>query len=922
MKTKSGRFTTKFSVSFFRLCIVIVLGLVVTLGFAGFGAFNGIIAASPSLENINVVPEGYITRFYYSDGTVSQTLVGAGGNREYVSLDVIPDYVYNAFIAIEDERFWEHDGIDIRSIFRAVSELLRNRELSSGGSTITQQLIKNQVFSGGNESSKPDKVIRKIQEQYLAIKLEDQISKKQILEYYLNTINFGQGAYGIQMAALTYYGKNASELTLSEAAVLASLPQSPTNMNPYRYPADNNERRAEVLREMLEGGFIDRAQYDEAVLDAEDVYVRIHDYVESNKNDKYYSYFTDEVIDQVLKDLEALGYTQTEASNMLYTGGLSVYTTQDRQIQAIADSVINDADNYPSLGEGTYYDITYALSVQKADKTVKHYQLADFLKYFNYFDDTDKAMSRIYGGLFDLMTTDLDFIEKCIDKYYDAMVEEGDTVLGERYIHTLQPQISFVMMDHSTGKVLALVGGRGEKTGNRTFSRATDALRQVGSTYKVLAAYLPAIDTGLVTLGSAIDDSPYFYTGTTKQVSNWYRKGYQGLSSARLGISYSMNVLAVKTIEKVTPQVAFGYLQKLGFTTLVDYMVDSNGKVFTDIGLPLALGGLTNGVTNIELTAAYAAIANNGVYNTPYYYTKIVDHDGKTIVSHKTEKKQVMKSSTAYLLTSAMEDTVMPGIGSASSANPKEYKMTVAGKSGTTTDNYDYWFEGFSPYYTAGIWEGFDISYTIDTGDHLNIWRKIMEQVHELYQLEDVGFTQPDNIVDVKICSKSGLLAVDGICDCYEGGSCVRVEHYAKGTAPTEYCNIHRKVTVCVDTGMLATRYCENTKEEVLLLKNEPEIWTPVETDLTTLSPTPTPEGYVRPKDEEVKKKVEYTTVDTKYIVPKEYCNVCGAAFFTPTPMPTPKPVIMPDDEENSEEGGIYGPAPVPTPTPTPAPWW
>lgn len=927
LKDKTSRFNTKFGISAFRLGIIILIALATVCGFAGFGALNGLIASAPSIDNINVVPEGYITRFYYSDGSVSQTLVGAGGNREYVTLDKIPDYVYNSFVAIEDERFWTHKGIDVRSIFRAVSEVIQSGSLESGGSTLTQQLLKNQVFSGGNEKSDISKFVRKVQEQYLAIKLEDTLSKNQILEYYLNTINFGQGAYGIQMASQTYFGKDVSNLTLSEGAVLASLPKSPTKMNPYREPEANKKRRAEVLREMLEGGFIDRAQYDEALLDSDDVYIRIFDYVESTKNAEYYSYFTDEVISQLMTDLTNLGYSKDEASDLIYTGGLSVMTTQDKDIQKICDSVINNVENYPELGEGTFYDISYALSVKKADGTTKHYQLADFLKYFNYFDDTDRAMSRIYGGVFDLMTADLSYIEECIDIFYDAMVQEGDVVLGERYVHTLQPQISFVMLEQSTGKILAVVGGRGAKTGNRTFSRATDSLRQVGSTYKVLAAYLPAIDTGTVTLATAIDDCPYYYSGSTKAVNNWYTKGYQGLSPARLGISYSMNILAVKTLEKVSPQVAFQYLQKLGFTTLVDYMTDEDGKVYTDIGLPLALGGLTNGVTNMELTAAYAAIANHGVYNKPYYYTEVRDHDGNVIIRHTAEKKQVIKTSTAYLLTAAMQDTVLPGVGSATRANPVDYPMTVAGKSGTTTDNYDLWFEGFSPYYTAGIWEGFDISYTVDqTNVHTNIWRQIMEQVHEKKQLPDIGFTAPDNIVTAKVCTKSGKLAIDGVCDCYEGGSFVREEYFAKGTAPTEYCDCHRKVTVCLDTGLLASRYCSNTKEEVLLIKEEPEFWTPTELDKTMLSPTPTPFGYapsVTPKPEEVKQKIEYKTVDTKYILPKDYCWECGIPYGVfPSPTPTPTPVPGLEEYLNSLNGDTEFPDAVPLPTPTPASWW
>lgn len=897
IKSKSPRFNTKFGISAFRFAIVLFIALITICGFAGFGALNGLIASAPSIENINVVPEGYITRFYYSDGSVSQTLVGAGGNREYIEIDKLPSYVYNAFVAIEDERFWEHDGIDVRSIFRALSEVIQDRELGSGGSTLTQQLLKNQVFGGGNEGSDIAKAVRKIQEQYLAVKLEDTLSKKQILEYYLNTINFGQGAYGIQMAAQTYFGKNASDLTLSESAVLASLPQSPTKMNPYHYPDKNEERRAEVLRETLEGGFCTREEYDLALLDTSDVYVRINSYIESTKNTEYYSYFTDDVISQLMTDLTGLGYSSDEASDMIYTGGLEVFTTQDKEIQEICDRVINDADNYPEVGDGTFYRIRYALSVQKADGTTKHYQLVDFLKFFNYFDDTDKAISRISGGVFDLMTTDLAYIENCMSEYYDAMVQEGDTVLGELYEHTLQPQVSFVMIEQSTGKIVALVGGRGQKIGNRVLSRATGANRPVGSTFKVLAAYLPAIDTGTITLASSIDDCPYFYTNSTKEVNNWYSSGYKGLSPARLGISYSMNILAVKVLEKVTPQIAFQYLQKLGFTTLVDYKA-IDGKVYSDINLPLALGGLTEGVSNLELTAAYAAIANNGVYNTPYYYTEVRDHDGNVIIRHRAEKKQVIKPSTAYLLTSAMEDTVKSVIGTASKANPVEYKMTVAGKSGTTTDNYDLWFEGFSPYYTAGIWEGFDISYTIDsTAVHLNIWRQIMEQTHEKKQLENIGFSMPSNIVTAKICTKSGLLAIDGVCDCYEGGSCVTEEYFAMGTAPTQYCNCHRKVTICVDTGLLATEHCTNTREAVLLIKSEPEIWIPTEIDKTMLSPTPTPDAYIPetpPKSEDIKKQKNYKTSDTKYLLPYEYCNKCGMPYFTPAPTPTPVPTPQP----------------------------
>ena len=991
LKSRSRKLSTGLSVSGFRLLLISAIGFIVIAAFAGVGVFNGLIASAPSLDKVSVVPEGYVTRFFYTDGTVSQTLIGAGGNREYVSLDNVPEYVYNAFVAIEDERFWLHEGIDVRSIIRSVSEIIKSRSLGTGASTITQQLLKNQVFNGGNETNDFQKLVRKVQEQYLAVQLEAITDKKLLLEYYLNTINLGQGCYGLEMASTTYYGKSAQDLTISEAAVLACIAQSPKRMNPYRNPDTNKDRRKEVLRKMLVNEFITQAEYDEAVADTEDVYARINNYVSANSGRSYYTYFTDEVISALMSDLQAQGYSSAQASDLIYTGGLSVYTTQDREIQEIIDTTINDETLWPAVGKGSYYDIDYALSVLKADGTTIHYQLYHFLDYFNYFVGSSSTHTRIYGGMYNLISTNKRYMEACVEEFRAAMVQEGDTILGERFTETLEPQISFVMLDHTTGAVVGLSGGRGEKIGNRILDRATDALRSVGSTFKVLAAYLPAFDTGTLTLASALDDAPYFYPDTIKKVNNWYGANtYRGLNATRLGISYSMNILACKTLEKVTPLVAFDYLEKLGFTSLVEYEVGKDGRGYTDIGVPLALGGLTNGVTNLELTAAYATIANKGIYNEPFYYTKVVDHTGKVLVEHKAQPRQVMKNSTAYLLTSAMQDTLKSSIGTASIAAFKEYPMQLAGKSGTTSDNFDLWFEGFSPYYTAGVWEGFDISYYIETTNtHEIIWREIMEKVHSAKALPEAGFEVPDSVTTAKICTKSGKLAVPGLCEHAEGGSTVRTEYFAKGTVPTEYCDCHVQVKICKKTGLLAQEGCTDVVEKVLLVKTEGEIWTPVDTDMTIFSPTPTPpdyipptatpdplftvtptptetptptptpEGYIPPMTNQslmgwfyelysklklvltanpeneafytenevlleglaleltpvpsvtpvyvaVKEQVIYTTSDTKYIVPNEYCYQCSFAHGLLTPTPTPFPTRTPI------------PSPPATPTMTP----
>ncbi len=920
LKTTTTRLSTKASVSAYRLLLVFVIFLGITGVMAAFGTLEGLISSAPDISNINMVPTGYTTKFYYSDGTLSQTLVGAGGNREYVTIDEIPLHVQNAFIAIEDERFWEHDGIDVRSIFRASVEMLTAGALQSGASTITQQLLKNQVFSGGSEDNDFDKVIRKVQEQYLAIQLENTLDKKTILEYYLNTINLGQGAYGIQKAAQTYFGKNVSELTISEAAVLACLPKSPTNQNPVTNPEVNMERRETVLWMMHKLEFISDEEYQEALDDTESVYVRIASHVEDTSEVSYYSYFTDEVINQLMEDLQTkLGYSASQASSLIYTGGLRVYTTQDRQIQEICDKVTTNEENYPEVGKGSYYDIAYALSVLKKDGTTVHYQLSDFIKYNDSFKNKSSVVVRITNGVYNLLSTDLDYVMECIDEFRAAHVAEGDKILGEKITPTLQPQVSLSIMNQYTGEVVALVGGRGEKTGNRTLNRATSTIRQVGSTFKVLAAFLPALDTGGMTLATPIDDSPFFYPGTTKEVKNWYKKTppFMGLNTIRRGISYSMNIVAVKTMQQVTPPVGFDYLKKLGFTTLVDYQVGADGSVYSDIGLPLALGGLTYGVSNIEMTAAFASIANSGIYNEPYYYTKVLDHSGNVLLQHETNSRQVMKTSTAFLLTSAMQDTIVAGLGSTTQPAFLDYKMPIAGKTGTTTNSIDRWFCAYTPYYTCSIWMGFDNNFELENATQNYIWRDVMEAIHKEKQLAYKEFAMPDSIMTATVCTKSGLLAKAGVCDAYEAGSTVREEYFARGTVPTEYCDCHVIATICLDTGHLATEYCTNVEEQVLLVKDEPVIYKPTEDDMTMATPTPVPEGQTIPKGEAIKKKYEYTTSDTKYILPSEYCTI--HTFVETIPQDPFAPVDPYNPYLPAEPQDPFAPF-LPTPTPTPVP--
>lgn len=822
VKSTAKRLVTKARVTAFRLGIVAVVFIVVCGGLAGFGTLNALIDSAPELEDVNVMPTGFKTYIYDADGGMMQTLAGAEANREYVTIDQIPKLVQYCFAAIEDERFYEHDGIDVQGIFRAAYSVLKTGGLDFGGSTLTQQLIKNQVFDGGNETNPIEKITRKIQEQYLAIQLEDKLTKDQIMEYYLNTINLGNGAFGIQTAAKSYFNKDVSELTLSEAAVIAPITNSPVWQNPITHEETNRKRRQTTLDNMLEFGFCTQEEYDEAIQD-DDVYSRLQ-VVNEEKSTSFNSYFTDAVIEQVLKDLQAAGYSQSQANTMLYSGGLSIYTTQDPQIQKICDEVFAEESNFPEVGKGSHYELEYALSVVKPDNKATHYHMSDLQEYFKDFKDPDKKYVHDKNNYFTAYGYDKeDMLAKTKEfrKYIEETVaEEGDQIVETVNI-TLQPQTSITILDQSTGHVAAIIGGRGEKKGNRTLNRATGTLRQVGSTFKVLASFLPALDAGGKTLASVQDDARYFYPDSPKEVINWEKGVFEGLTSIRRGIYRSKNIVAVKTLVEIGPRLGFDYLQKLGFEHLVEKRTDSNGKVYSDITPALALGGLTDGVTNLELTAAYAAIANDGVYTKPVFYTKVVDHDGNIILSNeKAETSQVMKTSTAYLLTSSMQDTITRGTGS--NLRFKNYKMPVAGKTGTTSDTNDLWFVGYTPYYTAAIWTGYDHNRSqTNKSYHQHIWRQIMERIHSEKELAYKEFTRPDTITSATVCTKCGKLAIGGLCDHALGGSCVTTELFAKGTVPTETCTCHIAMKVCKETGEFATEFCPETEEIVYLIKEE-----------------------------------------------------------------------------------------------------
>lgn len=794
LTSKSIKFKKMFLVSALKLILVSVLSVMIVGVCFGVGAFKGILNSAPDVDPAAVLPQGFATVVYDAKGNELTKLVAANSNRSYEEIDKIPKYLADAFVAVEDERFYEHNGIDIRGIIRAGFAALQNGELSQGASTITQQIIKNNVFDDWVNEETMQKIKRKIQEQYLAIELEKKMSKEKILEIYMSTINLGQNTLGVKAAALRYFNKQPYQLTLSECAVIVATTSNPSKYNPISHPDNNETRREIVLEKMKKQGYITQAEYDEAM--ADDVYSRILAVNEETVDKSVYTYFVDEVTRQVLNDLmEIKGFNETQAHWLLFSGGLSIYTTQDPDIQAICDEVYENEENYP---ETIKWYLNYALTIEKANGEKENHSTEMF-----------RAFYKQQNPSFNLLYATKDEAYEAIEAYKHDVMTDGDKVDGERITLTPQPQVSITIEDQSTGHIVAMVGGRGTKEASRTLNRASNTTRQPGSTFKVVSTYAPALDSAGLTLADVQNDAPFNYNNG-RPVKNWWGNNYRGLLSLRYGIVQSANIVAVKTLTQISPQLGFDYLQNFGFSTLVDKRVEKDGTIVSDIGQPLALGGITDGVTNMELNAAYATIANQGTYVKPKLYTKIIDHDGNVMIDNTApESTQVIKASTAWLLTSAMVDVVTSGTGGSVNFG----NMAIAGKTGTTSDYKDVWFSGYTPYYTATTWTGYDNNVSMKTSAEKNLsktmWKKVMSKIHE--NLEYKSFPMANGIVTASICSKSGKLPIAGVCN-----GCIKTEYFAEGTVPTEYCDVHYFSNICGYCGLSAAEECPFKQASVI----------------------------------------------------------------------------------------------------------
>ena len=754
------------------LIVAVIIGFAVAG--AALGTVFGILQSTEMLNTSDVMPDSYTSVIYDDEENAVDKLHGSE-NREYVKLSFITKNMQNAVVAIEDQRFYEHNGIDMKGIMRAMAENVKTMSFSQGASTLTQQVIKNEVLT--NEKS----ITRKVKEQYLAVSLEKALkkqlgskedAKKYILELYLNTIALHHGLNGVEAASQYYFGKHASELTLAESAMIAGITKNPSRYAPDANEEESRKRQLTVLSKMLDLDMITQEQHDEAV--AEDVFGHlVCKAKDEEQGNAKHNWFVEAAVQQIKADLvEQKKMTEAQASNMIYSGGLQIHTTMNSYMQETAEAAMKNDNNFPA-GDGSL-DVTYLISVLDTENPDENSNQSHYEKNATVYSQEEA--------------------DAFVESVKEELLDETHTLVLDKLTVSKSLQAAMVIMDQQNGQVKALVGGRGEKPGDSVFNRATQALRQQGSTMKPLAAYAPAIDTGKLMPGSTIVDEPVTYGGWSPK--NWDGK-YIGPTTARQGIWHSMNVLAVKTFTMVGAETAYDYLLDFGFTT-----IDERDKAATT-----ALGGLTQGVSVLEETAAYATIANGGTYYKPMYYTVVYDHDGNVLLDNKDqESHRVLKETTAYMLTDMMRDVITKGTGGQAGISG----MNVAGKTGTTNDTIYLTFYGYTPYYTGGIWMGYDTQKEIKNAGnaHLRIWSSVMGDIHRHEGLANKNFDKPDGLTTITYCSATGLSPTELCSQDYYG----KTTHTDLATTdfggPGGTCNMHKTFDICKESGKIATPNC------------------------------------------------------------------------------------------------------------------
>lgn len=715
---------------FFKIMLILIVLAMLICGGVIAGIFMGFFGDDFKLDEEQLKVSNLNTEIYDRDGNLIATLNG-DESRKWINIGDMAEYLPIAFVSIEDERFEEHHGVDIKRTAAATVKWILSKigigEADYGGSTITQQLVKN--LTKENERD----VMRKVKEMARAYNIEKTLSKQQILELYLNLIFLGgQSIHGVELGSQYYFSKSASDLSLAECAFLAGINNSPNIYEPFSDDPEEIEfvknRVKTVLAKMKELGNIKtEEEYNNAVAEVDNGLA----FKKGALTENIYSYHTDAVIDQVWEQIEEENpdWSDVRIKQYLYGGGLRIYTTQNTWVQNILEEEVKQSK----------------------------YQV-------------------------------------------ESRQVEGDV-----------SQTAMVIIDHTTGQVAAVVGGSGEKTTSRGYNFATMEPKQTGSAMKPLSVIAPAVQNGIITAGSVYDDTPTQFPGHSYGYPKnyYYSPSYWGLSTVRFAIEISQNIVPMRILNEMGVDKSIEFLKSVGITTLTD----------TDQDLAIALGGLTRGVTPLEMAGAYAAIANDGEYIEPTFYIRIEDSEGNVVMEPKQEKRRVMSVENAYIVKSILTQPVLGSRGTASYC--KVPNIDTAAKTGTTDDDYDRWLCGFTPYFTATTWFGFRQNETI-RGFSRNpagmIWDSVMTQIHN--GLPSASFEKPANITYATICKDSGLLATD-LCRNDQRGGRVYTEVFVKGTAPNKTCDCHVRAKVCQEGGTvkLANDNCPNAVEMVFITR-------------------------------------------------------------------------------------------------------
>ncbi len=812
--------------------------------------------------------------YYYDDNGLPVELAVLSGdeNREWVDYEDIPQDLIDAFVAIEDKRFWKHDGVDwYRTAFALVNMFISMRN-TFGGSTLTQQLVKNVT---GNDAGT---VQRKVTEIFTALELENTYKKEDIITWYLNKIYLGNNCYGVQAAAQSYFGKDVSELTLAECASLAGITNNPSLYGPYaavetlRHQCANplclvwssasdevcevcggtefgetelwdakrwnKARQNTILKAMLDptnpdGAYITQEEYEAAVAE-ELVFMDQNQQPEENVEEvaeavsvtDIHPWYVDAVISEVITDLCAeFGWAEDYAREMVYSGGLRIYVPYDPDIQAAVDAVYTDRSN------------------------------------LNYTSKTGQQMSS-----------------------------------------------AITVIDNSTGYVVAMAGDVGEKTGNRLYNKAL-ANQQPGSSIKPLSVYSVALEMGLITPASISDDSPRVYNESFWPVNvtaNW-----RGLTTIQYAVVQSLNTIAVNMLELVTPEMSLEYLTER-------YGITSVGSQDTEGLAPLSMGGLSKGISTFEMAAAFATFARNGAFTEATTYLLIEDINGQTLINNKPKTEFVIKESTAYYINSLLTAAVNNGTG----YNARIPGMTVAGKTGTTSNMFDLWFAGYTPYYTAAVWTGYpyDEYMNISGNPSVNLWQKVMAIVHE--DLDgSVGFHTPSDLKQVTTCLDCGKLATDA-CRSDLRGNRTSTFTLIKSDVPTEACTCHVVVEICTESPILdaggkptgayylASEDCpESCRKKVTMVDYHRDLAEVVKVDEETGEVVSTQTALV---------KDYYALLSVYDGLEDPYCPLHSAPEPEPEPSddPTVPPVDDPDVPPTEEPSDRPADEPEPDPDP------